>query len=65
MGKKPRRTFSKEFKTEALRLHEEQPVAEVARSLGVQENSFYRWKVELAESGPGVFRGRGNRTALL
>ena len=39
-------------------------MAEVTRSLGIHDNSIYRWRQELAEDGPQAFRGNGNRTAL-
>ena len=61
---RPYKTFSKEFKLEAVRMCEDRPVAEVARSLGVHDNSIYRWRQELSEDGPDAFRGNGNRTAL-
>ena len=64
MEKNTRKTFSKEFKLEAVRMCEDRPVAEVARSLGVHDNSIYRWRQELSEDGPDAFRGNGNRTAL-
>ena len=64
MEKNTRKTFSKEFKLEAVRMCEDRPVAEVARSLGIHDNSIYRWRQELSEDGPDAFRGNGNRTAL-
>lgn len=64
MEKNTRKTFSKEFKLEAVRMCEDRPVAEVARSLGVHDNSIYRWRQELSEDWPDAFRGNGNRTAL-
>jgi transposase len=40
-----RRKYSEEFKREAVRLMESsgKPIAELARDLGVNDNSLYRW----------------------
>ena len=42
MERKPRRKFSKEFKTEAVRLAEEseKPVTQIARELGIRPNQI-------------------------
>lgn len=57
---KKRRTFSREYKQEALRLAEGEGVtiARAARDLGICENSLRRWKAELGAS-PGAFPGKG------
>ena len=62
MGEKEeRRKFGREFKEEAVRLVEGgRPVAEVARSLGVHENSLYRWVRQHAEDPAGCFPGKGH-----
>ena len=40
-----RRRYDAEFKTSALRMVENgQPVAEVARALGIRENQLHRWR---------------------
>lgn len=46
-----RRTFTDEFKAEAVKLVTEQgyKVAEAARSLGINANLIHRWKEQLAE----------------
>lgn len=57
-----RKTFSREFKLEAIRLLEqrEKSVAELARELGVPRNKLYRWQQELEKKGPEkAFRGAG------
>lgn len=61
---KKRKTFSREFKQEAVRMCEGRRVPEVAKSLGIHSNSIYRWREELKDDGPEAFRGRGNRTLL-
>ncbi len=45
MGKKSRQ-YTKEFKTEAVRLivEEGRRISEVARELGIAENLLHRWK---------------------
>ncbi len=46
MAKRQYRTFSKEFKLEAIRLAEEsnKPVTQVARELGIRVNQIGKWK---------------------
>ena len=56
-----RRTYTAEFKAEAVKLVTEQgySVAEAARSLGLSENLIRNWKQALQEQGPHAFPGRG------
>ena len=63
----PRRSFTEEFKREAVRLAVERGnVSAVARDLGIHESVLNRWKRRLQEqaqqSDPGTrpFPGRGN-----
>ncbi len=64
----PRRSFTEEFKREAVRLAIERGnVSAVARDLGINESVLNRWKhqvqqQEAQQSGPGnrPFPGRGN-----
>jgi len=60
--KEVRRRFSREFKEEAVRLVTEgrRPISEVARNLGVHENSLYRWVRQHAEDPAGCFPGKGH-----
>ena len=54
-GKRVRRTFSKEFKQEAVQmLLDGHSASSVSKNLGIgNTNLLYRWKAELvAESGP-------------
>lgn len=56
-----RRSFTKEFKVEAVRLLTEGPgsVAQVARDLGIRDTMLGRWKQEFAQSPGGAFPGHG------
>ena len=56
-----RRSFTKEFKREAVRLLTESrcSVAQVARDLGIRDTMLGRWKQELALSPEGAFPGKG------
>jgi len=58
----PRRTFSREFKIEAVRLMIEggRPGAEVARELGINVNLLYAWKARHQEDASAVFPGKGH-----
>ena len=59
---KQRRTFTPEFKVEAVKLVTEQgkSVAEVARDLGLGESLLRSWKQALAADGDQAFPGQGN-----
>jgi len=63
----PRRSFTEEFKREAVQLATERGnVSAVARDLGINESVLNRWKRQLQQGagqpGPGTrpFPGRGN-----
>lgn len=45
--RKPYKAFTREFKTEAVRLMEtsDQPSSEIARELGIRRNQLYKWRV--------------------
>lgn len=60
MGKECRQ-FTKEFKIEAVRLivEEGRRISEVARELGVGENSLNRWKKKYEEGKTDPFPGKG------
>lgn len=60
-GSSGRRTYTREFKLEAVRLVVEggRPVAEVARNLGVHENLIYKWKRLYQEDPEESFPGKG------
>lgn len=63
MSKKPRKTFSREFKIEAVRLLEQgdKESAQLARELGVRRNQLYKWKNEVDCYGKDAFPGHGRR----
>ena len=62
MGR-PRRSFMKEFKVEAVRLLTEGgcSVAQLARDLGIRATVLGRWNPELAQSPEAAFPGIGQR----
>ncbi|UCH48235.1 MAG: transposase [Betaproteobacteria bacterium] len=57
----PYKTYTKEFKAEAVRLMQtsEQPASDVARQLGVRRNQLYKWRDQLSLKGEQAFGGRG------
>jgi transposase len=61
-----RRTYTNEFKVEAVNLVTEQgrSVAEAARSLGIGENLLRSWKIALQAQGDQAFPGKGRLTAI-
>ena len=60
-----RKTYSREFKLEALQLVESsgKSAAQIARDLGIPEGSLYRWRNEFCARGDQAFPGRGNLPA--
>ena len=58
-----RKTFTREFKLEAVRLLErsDRPAAEVARELGIKRNQLYKWQEQLSAKGEAAFPGHGRR----
>ena len=63
---RPRRTFTREFKVQAVKLVTEQgySYAEAARQLGIGENQIRNWKARCATAGEGAFPGQGHRGVL-
>ncbi len=63
---KARRTFTPEFKVQAVQLVTEQgkSIAEVARDLDLSESLLRGWKTALAAGGERAFPGHGNPPAL-
>ncbi len=59
-----RKTFSKEFKLEAVRLLEESDKSpnEIAIELGIRRNMLYKWQEQINKHGDNAFRGPGRRT---
>jgi transposase-like protein len=58
-----RKSFSPEFKREAVRLLEtsQKLPADLARELGVRRNQLYKWKEQLGKRGAQAFPGSGKR----
>jgi transposase len=61
-----RRTFTAEFKAEAVKRVTEQgrSFVEVARDLDIGESTLRSWRQAIANGGPQAFPGRGNPPAL-
>ena len=60
--RKPYKTYTKEFKLEALRLMEQsdRPTSEIAMQLGIRRNQLYKWKEQMKKTGevPAAKKGR-------
>ncbi len=63
--KKVQKTYSAEFKREAVRLMQSsgKPIAHVARDLGISDTSLHQWRKELAALGNEAFPGSGHQSA--
>jgi len=63
---RPRRTYTAEFKAEAVKLVTDQgySVAEAARSLGIHETLLRSWKQALDAKGTDAFPGQGKLPAI-
>ena len=59
-----RKTYTKEFKREAVRLAEmsDQPLEELARELGIHVNTLYKWRRQYLADGEDAFPGHGELT---
>ncbi len=56
-----RKTYTPEFKREAVRLADERGNrSAVARELGIHTSMIRRWKEQLEENGERAFPGQGN-----
>jgi transposase-like protein len=59
-----RKTFTREFKLEALRLLDrgEKSPSDLARELGIPRNRLYKWREQLLKKGDdSAFAGRGRQ----
>jgi transposase len=58
----PRKTYTREFKLQALRMVTEQglSVAEAARRLGIRENLIRNWRRAAKAQGPDASAGPGH-----
>lgn len=63
-GKK--RRFDRDFKISAVKMVTEggHKAAEVARSLGIDQNQLYLWKKKFGDQGDKAFPGKGHLTEL-
>ena len=63
---KEQKTYTKEFKVEAVRLVEssQKSQAHIARDLGVADSTLSHWRKELTEHGANAFPGSGHQTPL-
>lgn len=64
MSKRAYKTYSKEFKVEAVRLaaKADRPVTQVARELGLRVNQIYKWRKQLEEKQDSAFSGKQTAT---
>ena len=62
---KTRKTYTRKFKQDAVRLVTEQGYnrSEAARNLGIDRGMLGRWINELEDDGSEAFRGNGKLTA--
>jgi transposase len=62
--KKTRRTYTPEFKREALGLLDtsDKSAVQIERDLGISAGCLSRWKRELAQDGAEAFPGQGRLT---
>ena len=60
------RTYTKEFKQEAVRLVEGsgKSMSQVARDLGISDSTLYNWCQKSSQQGEQAFPGSGHQTAL-
>jgi transposase len=63
---KVQKTYTAEFKREAVRLAQTsgKPIAQVTRELGISDTSLHQWRMKLAAHGSEAFPGSGHQTAL-
>ena len=56
-----RKSYTDEFKREAVRLAEERgSIAQTARDLGISDSSIVYWKKQLQQTPTNPFPGQGN-----
>jgi transposase len=63
---KEQKTYTKEFKLEAVRLVQlgEKSQAQIARDLGIGDSTLSHWRKDLEEDGSNAFPGSGHQTPL-
>ena len=62
---KTQKTYTPEFKREAVRLAESsgKPITHIAHELGISDTSIQKFRKDLAEHGQEAFPGSGHQTA--
>ena len=62
---KRQRTFTKEFNLEAVQLvkSSHQPLAQIARELGIADSTLHQWRQLFDSQGAQAFPGSGHQTA--
>lgn len=58
----PRKTYTREFKLEAIRLAETsgRTVSQIERELGLSQGTIFHWRRALREQGAEAFPGQGH-----
>ncbi len=61
---KTQRTFTEEFKVEAVQLAKssEKPLAQIARDLGIADSTLHHWCKMFSVQGEQAFPGSGHQT---
>jgi transposase len=61
---KTQRTFTREFKMEAVQLVQtsKKPLAQIARDLGIADSTLHHWRKLFSEQGEQAFPGSGHQT---
>jgi transposase len=64
MSEQKKRTYTPEFKEDAVRLvtEERYKVTEAARNLGINPSVLTRWKSQVVSEGTNAFPGKGRLT---
>lgn len=59
--RQPYKTYTKEFKIEAVKLMKssDRPSSEIAMELGIRRNQLYKWAEQLEAKGDEAFQGKG------
>ena len=59
---KKRRTYTREFKLDAIHLAEtsDKSIAEIERDLGLSVGQIHHWRRQLANEGKDAFPGKGH-----
>ncbi|MBL4681678.1 MAG: transposase [Pseudomonadales bacterium] len=59
--RKPYKSFTEEFKLQAIRLIDEsdKPISAIARELGLRRNQLYKWKEQMDKKGEVASSKRG------